>query len=268
MKNRKELQADEFDGQKIEQITEEDIRFYYSEEEGGFYAPSVTTYLDVLPKKDLQFWRDKVGADVANKIAYEAAVSGTKVHNGIEDISQQLMVNGEANLSWFDEFGRKQYKAYEWEGILRFVEFYEKCVATIIACEVRIVSKTHNVGGTLDLVCELTDGRIALIDHKFSNSLSDTYSVQTYIYKLMWEEYTGLKVDVRGNLWLKAQTRGEDKKGKNIQGKGWKFVEHDDDFRDEIVWNCAKNLFNDLHRKKELIPEIKKYPATVNLKLK
>jgi len=264
--NRKELQANEFDGQIIEQITEEDVRFYGNEVDG--YVPSVTTYLGVLPKPDLQFWRDSVGADVANRIAYEAAVSGTKVHNGIEDICQQLMMNGEAELSWLDEFGRKKYKAYEWEGVLRFVEFYEKYVKTIIACEVKIVSKKHNVGGTLDLVCTLVDDRVAIIDHKFSNSLSDTYSVQTYIYKLMWEEFSGLKVDVRANLWLKAKTRGEDKKGLAIQGKGWKLVEHDDDARDDVVWNCAKELFNDLHRKKELIPEIKKYPATINLQLK
>lgn len=257
----------EYDGQEIHQITEEDIRFYY-DEKVGIHVPSVTTYLSVLPKPDLQFWRDKVGAEVANRIAHEAAVSGTKVHNGIEDISMQLMVNGEARLDWFDDYGNKKYKAYEWEGILRFVEFYENFVDSIIACEIKLVSITHNVGGAIDMVCTLKDGRTALVDHKFSNSMSDTYSVQTYIYKLMFEEHSGLKIDVRGNLWLKAQTRGEDKKGKSIQGRGWKFVEHTDDDRDLVVWNCAKELFNDLHRKKELIPEVKKYPAYVNLKLK
>jgi hypothetical protein len=265
--DRRELQQNESAGSMIDQITEEDIRFYYDEAK-DVYVPSVTTVLDVLPKPDLQFWRDKVGADTANKIAYEAAVSGTKVHNGIEDLCIQLLENGEANLSWLDQYGYKKYKAYEWEGILKFVDFYENFVDTIIACEVRVASVAHNVGGTIDMLCYLTDGRLALVDHKFSNSLSDTYSVQTFIYKKLWEEHSGVSPDVRGNLWLKAQTRGRDKKNESIQGKGWKLVEHSDDHRDGIVWECASKLFADLHRKKVLIPEIKKYQSTINLKLK
>jgi len=267
MINRKELQAREWDGQKVEQITEEDVRFY-RDTDTETYVPSVTTYLDVLPKPDLQFWRDKVGAETANKIAYEASSSGTKVHNVIEDISLQLMESGEATFDWLDEYGRKKLKAHEWEGVLRFVEFYENYVQEIIATESKLVSINHFVGGTIDMVCRLVDGRVAMVDHKFSNNLADTYSVQTHIYKLMWEEHSDINIDVRGNLWLKAQTRGEDKKGKTIQGKGWKFVEHTDEERDDAVWNCAKTLFMDLYRRKELVPEIKKYPASINLKVK
>jgi hypothetical protein len=261
---RKEVLANEWQGQKIEQITEEDVRFY-PHPVTGVYTPSVTTYLDVLPNKDLQFWRDKVGADVANRIAGEAALSGTKVHNAIEDLSLQLLHNGTAELDWLDDFGNKKFRALEWEGVLRFVDFYTRFVDTILEAESRLVSEKHFVAGTVDLICVLKDGRVALIDHKFSNSLSDSYSVQTYVYKLMYEESSGVAVDVRGNLWLKAQTRGEDKKGKIMQGKGWKFVEHTMDSRDDTVWNCAKTLFLDMYRNKELLPEIKKYPVSIRL---
>ena len=255
----------EYDGSEIKQITEEDIRFYYNERE-NVYVPSVTTVLDMLPKKDLQFWRDQVGAEAANKIASEAATSGTKVHNGIEELCEQLQLgNKTATLDWLDEFGRKRFKRHEWEGVLKFQDFYDNYVDTILFTETRVASIGYGIGGTIDLGAVLKDGRVALIDHKFSNNLADTYSVQTYIYKMLAEEAFGVKFDVRGNLWLKAQSRGADKTGKKIQGKGWKFVEHEDEEWDKILFKCATDLFSYHVRNRELVPDIKTYPSKIVL---
>jgi hypothetical protein len=256
----------EYDGSHIEQITEEDVRFYKDNLIKN-YVPSVTTYLDVLPNIQLDIWRDKVGAEAADKVANEAAKSGTKVHNVIEQISIDLLDKGYSEYSWLDEFGNKTLTAYEWEMVLKFVDFYENFVDSIISTEQKLISQTLFVAGTVDLLCTLKDGRTALIDHKTSNNLSDKFSVQTWVYKQMVEELYDTTIDVRGVLWLKASTRGRDKNNKNIQGKGWKLVEHVEDDRDETIFSCAKTLFLDLYRKGELQPKINQYPSKVILKV-
>lgn len=264
--SKRTLQYGEYDGSHIEQITEEDVRFYKDNLIKN-YVPSVTTYLDVLPNIQLDIWRDKVGADAANRVANEAAVSGTRVHNVIERISIELVEKGEATYEWVDELGNKTLTSFEWEMVLKFVDFYENFVDMILFTEQKLISQSLFVGGTVDLLCLLKDGRTALVDHKTSNNLSDKFSVQTWVYKQMVEELHGVKIDIRGVLWLKASTRGRDKNNKNIQGKGWKLVEHDEDFRDETVFGCAKTLFLDLYRKGELQPKINQYPSKVILKL-
>ena len=248
----------------IEQITEDDLRFY-TDHLRGTHNPSVTTYLSFLPHKDLDYWRDKVGAKIADQIAYEAAASGTKVHNVIDELCQQLLLGGEAHFDWLDEFGHKKLKAHEWEGVLRFVEFYNEYIEEIIMTEQKLVSEKLFTGGTIDLVARVKGLGVGVIDHKFANAISDTYSVQTWAYEQMVVENYGLDIDFRANLWLKAKTRGFDKSGKKIQGKGWQLVMHEDSERDEAIWNCASTLLMDKYRNKELMPEIKVYPIAVKL---
>lgn len=251
----------------IEQITEEDIRFYHDGRTNEYY-PSVTTVLDVLPNKELDIWRDKVGATAADKIGYDAAKSGTAVHNVIEDLCQQLMFHGEASFDWLDDNGYKKLKAHEWEGVLRFVEFYDNFVEEIILTEQKLTSHTLFTGGTVDLVARVKGLGVGVIDHKFSNALSDTYPVQTWVYKEMIVENFGLDINFRANLWLKAKTRGFDKTNKKIQGKGWQLVTHDDEERDRTIWDCAHKIMMDKYRNKELVPDIKVYPRTIKLNKK
>lgn len=248
----------------ISQITQPDLRFYYDERTLEYY-PSVTTVLGVLPNKFLGKWRDSIGAETADKIAYEAAKSGTAVHGVIDDLCQQLLETGEAHFDWLDDNGYKKLKAHEYEGVLRFVEFYENFVEEIILTEQKLTSHTLFTGGTIDLVARIKGLGVGVLDHKFSNGLSDAYSVQTWVYAEMIKENYGLDIDFRANLWLKAHTRGFDKAGKKIQGKGWQLVVHDEDERDRTVWNCAHSLIMDEYRRKLLVPEIKTFPASIKL---
>jgi len=250
---------------QLEQHTEEDVRFYVDPETNQSY-PSVTTILEMIPKDPfLEQWKDKEGSYTVNQVLYEASVSGTKVHNAIEELCIGHQMSGQADLTWFDDNGHKKYKTHEWEGILRFCDFFNTYVEEVLLTESKLKSDTLFVSGTVDNVFRLKDGRIALVDHKFANNLSDKYSVQSWAYAMMFEETYGIKVDVRGNLWLKAQTRGEDKKGKKIQGKGWQFVEHTEEDRDERVFNFAHGLFMDKWRNKEIAPSHKIYDVTAKI---
>ena len=55
-----------------------------------------------------------------------------------------------------------------------------------------------------------------IIDIKFGNAIYDSYWLQLESYARCLND-----VDRIGVLHMKAQTRGVDKKGKRIQGKGW-----------------------------------------------
>ena len=56
----------------------------YQTPNGNSY-PSVTTVLSEYNKKAIFEWRERVGADVANKIAAKASSRGTKLHTVCEN---------------------------------------------------------------------------------------------------------------------------------------------------------------------------------------
>lgn len=261
----REVKLEELDGfDPNEVITEEDARWYPHNDE--LYVPSVTTYLDQIINRDLAIWRDLVGKEAADKIANLAAREGSMVHDACEDISLQLMNNGEAVYSWLDQYGNKKFNSLVWSGVMRFVDFVDKHVDEFLFVEERLTSQTLFVGGRNDAVIKLNDGRVGIVDYKFSNALSSKYSVQTYVYKKLIEEIHGLEIDFRANLWLKAKTRGEDKSGKAIQGKGWKLVEHTDDEEDRLTFEAAQFLFMREYKKGKLKPEIRTYPVNLIIK--
>ena len=58
----------------------------YETPDGNF--PSITTVLSSLSKASIQQWRNKVGAEEANRISTQASRRGTKTHKIIEDYLQ------------------------------------------------------------------------------------------------------------------------------------------------------------------------------------
>jgi len=205
------------DGQHVQFL---DHRYYQVGEDE--YVPSVTTILDVYPKGPafLQWIKD-VGNN-AKQIAERAAESGNKVHRAIE-----ALVKGE-ELVWDD----KEHSLSEWDGILRFVDFYTRFQPKVLASEVTTISYKYKYAGTLDLVCEI-NGRVYLLDAKFGNAIYPTYFFQLAAYKQSWEENGNPQIDEIGILWLKANTRTEGKKG-TMQGVGWQVVKPKDSY--ERLW--------------------------------
>lgn len=269
MTNRKEqfkdIEYSVSEGVDLTQYTFEDYRIYEDKEDGEIYA-SVTTVLDeIKPDPFLQMWQDKNGAEAVNQVLRKAAESGTKVHNTIDEMCQMYLAGEEPVTYLLDEYGKLKYTEEEWKGVMRFADFFKTYVDDIILTEARLKSKTLKIAGTVDGIFVLKDGRKVLIDHKFSNALSDKYSAQTWAYEYMYNEMFDDSIDGRANLWLKAQTRGYDKTGKNIQGDGWKLVFHKEDDRDRTVFLAAHTLFFDKYRDRPLAPLHRIYPSKISL---
>lgn len=193
------------------QINLLDQRFYLR---NGEYYPSVSSILNYFPKDQFFFsWLKEVGSN-ADIIVAKASAEGRQVHGAIEDY-----LNGE-EIKWFDEYGNAKYSLEVWKMILKFVDFWEKHKPELVALEYHLFSDKYKFAGTADLIVRLRD-KLWLIDNKTSNSLHTTNNLQLAAYATAWNETHDEKIEETGILWLKASTRGEDKKGEKIQGAGW-----------------------------------------------
>lgn len=230
-----------FHNPEIQQINFLDERFYTIN--GEDFYPSVTTVLQVWPKgAQFEKWLKEKGSE-ADTIRDEAGESGSKVHDGIDTLLKGNPLKWtftKTKLDW-DEYEKLRkgeqfdhlisyeevplYTYEEWVMILKFAEFWGQANPTLIANEFKIISITHRVGGTIDLVC-MINGERWLIDIKTSNSIHDTHELQIATYAVMYNEQNPeAPIHRTGILWLKALTRGADSKGKAIQGKGWQLKE-------------------------------------------
>jgi hypothetical protein len=87
---------------------------------------------------------------------------------------------------------------------------------------------------TLDLVCKIGDENW-IIDFKTSNYIHKDHFIQVAVSAYAWNEYFPEQAIHRvGLLHLKADTRGEDKKGKKLQGRGWQVVEPPKHYKEYI----------------------------------
>ena len=220
------------------QITLPDSRYY---RRNGEYYPSITYVLQYYPKgKFFEDWLKKVGYS-SEYIMWNAGDEGTQVHEMIEDYLNGKELN-------FLQHGVPMYNPDVWQMFLKFVDFWEEYNPTLIEAEVHLFSDEIKVAGTCDLVCEIEiDGKTEMwiIDFKTSNNLQVTHDLQGAIYAKCYEECYGKTVDRVGVLWLKSKSRGKDKEGKRLKGKGWEMHESKRTQDQNIdIFNTVKKLFD------------------------
>lgn len=234
------------------QINVLDQRFYRRD---GKYYPSVSSILNYFPKNQFfHSWLKDVGHN-SDIIAQRAAYEGTQVHNAIEEF-----LNGK-EINWIDENGNAKYNLDVWRMILRFADFWNTHKPELIATEYHLFSDEYEYAGTADLVVRWNDN-IWLLDLKTSNNLHTSYDLQLAAYAQAWNETHNEKVTHTGILWVKANTRGEGKKGK-VQGKGWELRVVSDI---EKNFTMFKNIY-DIYKLEnpDFKPITEKLPTSVKL---
>lgn len=206
---------------EAKQINFLDERFYTKD--GEVFYPSVTTVLDAYPKGyGFVQWLKDNGTN-ADEVVKRAAEQGSRIHDAID-----RYLRGE-ELQWTAE---GNYNLDEWMMILKFVEFWSTYKPEILANEETIVSEKEKIGGTIDLVCKIGD-EIWLIDYKTGNAIHHSHELQLSAYRTLWNEaYPTKQITRSGIMHLKAMTRGADKSGKQMQGKGWLVKEFERPFTD------------------------------------
>lgn len=233
-------------------VTFLDERYYTLDNE--HYYPSVTTILSEIEPMGYGYdeWLRNNGQE-SKRLLREAGIQGSKVHNAIEKLTK-----GEEVL-WvpINDDGDANYTRDEWLMINRFYEFYTTYHPKIILQEFAMVSPELEVGGRIDMIADI-DGERYLIDVKTSNYMHDTYEFQVGTYAMMFNLQNNPEDQIQHTavLWLKAQTRGPQKK--KIQGKGWQLKIYERDYAE------AYSDFRDLQKIwKRLHPESK--PANLIL---
>jgi hypothetical protein len=233
------------------------------------YYPSVTYILGEGYHKGHgfeQFLKDH--GENSRVVADRAAECGTIVH----DCLHRLTAGEE--LIWTDplKIPMKYHGEYiskeEWEAVLKFADFHRTYQPKLLASELTLFSKKYRLAGTVDYVCEFGGDRW-LIDYKFSNAVYESMELQIAAYVYMWNiTHPKRKINRMGILHLKALTRGEDKKGKVIQGDGWKLHEPKMEIKD--LWQAFLAVYSVFKFKQDrgLLPKepsLISYPITVKL---
>jgi hypothetical protein len=242
--------------QELKRVNILDTRYYTKDDK---YYPSVTSILQYFPKnKFFETWLKDVGHN-ADIIVKKAADEGTQVHDAIE---RYLL--GE-KIEWLDESGYSKYSLDIWKMILKFHEFWTTYKPTLIESEIHLFSDKFIYAGTCDLVVEINNEKW-LLDIKTSNSLHTSYNLQLAAYAQAWNELYEEKIDRVGILWLKSSKRGEDKKGKNIQGKGWEIYEPEKSIEENLkLFGYIHELYKLEHQ--DIKPNSEYFPTEIQISL-
>jgi hypothetical protein len=216
-----------------------DNRYYFKVDEPDIFYPSVTTILECWPKGyQFAIWQQSVGLN-ANVLLNRAAEKGSHIHDAIHKyLKGEKIIAGK----WDNVTGNwiPYYTMEEWEQITKFVEFWSRYNPKLIATEVVIISDAYQLGGTIDIICEINEQRWA-IDAKSGGAIYDSHELQIAAYAKMWNDVNpDYCIDRCGVLHLDALTRGEDKSKKKIQGKGWQIKEFDRHYGE--AWKVFKSL--------------------------
>jgi len=237
------------------QINVLDQRFYRRNEQ---YYPSVSSILNYFPKNQFfHSWLKDVGHN-SDIIASKAAAEGTQVHNAVESF-----LNGE-EIKWLDAFGNAMYSLDVWKMILKFADFWNKHKPELVATEYHLFSDKYKYAGTADIIVKL-NGKLWLLDVKTSNSLHTSYDLQLAAYAKAWSETHNEPIEETGILWLKASTRGEDKKGEKIQGAGWQLKVVSDIDRNFEMFTKIQDIYH--LENPDAKPATETLPTTVKIEV-
>ena len=156
----------------------------YETPDGNF--PSITTVLSSLSKASIQEWRNRVGAEEANRISTQASRRGTKTHSIIEDYLQ----NKQDYLSGHMPDSIELFKSVQ--------SILDIHIDNIYGIEVALWSKDLGVAGRCDCIAEY-DGELSILDWKTSSKPKkeewvESYKLQGTAYAKMYEERTGIKI--------------------------------------------------------------------------
>jgi genome maintenance exonuclease 1 len=170
---------------KLEDLKSETLengRFYVTPD--GKRLPSVTTVLGAMGKKAIYEWRQRVGADEANRISRVASGRGTRMHT----LCEKYLNN--------QDIGKPMPDALE---LFRKVKPYLNKINNIHYQECALWSTKLGMAGRVDCIAEY-DGVLSVIDFKTSSRVKTREDIPAYFaqctaYALMYEELIGVRID-------------------------------------------------------------------------
>ena len=158
---------------------------HYVTPDGNKYI-SITTLLSNLSKAGIQKWRNRVGAEEANRISTKASRQGTGVHS----ICESYIKNEDGFLD-----GRMPNEVEMFQSIESLLD----CIDDVHCVEGALYSDELKLAGRTDLIAEF-DNQLAVIDYKTSRKIKTwemchSYFMQGAFYAMAYEERTGIPIN-------------------------------------------------------------------------
>jgi len=150
---------------------------------------SITTVLGNYNKQAIMEWRERVGAEEANKISTKAATRGTKVHKICEDY-----INNE-----IPELKMQMMMPDLKEMFFKIKPIIDEKLGDVYSQEQALYSHQLKIAGRVDLI-GMWNGKLSVIDFKTSAKQKEESYIQNYFmqctaYALMFSELTGMWID-------------------------------------------------------------------------
>ena len=164
---------------------QKDGKRYYTDGTESFYYPSVTTVTGLLSRDHIKLWRERVGAEEANRISTGASKRGTSFHQVVEDYLRQE----KDEIVFTDIIEENRFNGVK--GVLDEI--------VPIALEAPLVSNALQMAGRVDCVGVFEDA-LSIIDFKTSSSFKEDYMAKPWFlqmtaYAIMVEELTGIPIE-------------------------------------------------------------------------
>ena len=181
---KKFIHRDDVGDFEVPEIKVIDGKRHYVTPDGNSY-PSITTILSLQEKPGIDKWKLQVGEKEAKRISKESMRIGTAVHQMAEFYLSNYIIklkNEEKKI--VDTFNR--------------LRFLLGNINNIVGTEIALYRDMLRVAGTADCIAEY-NGVPSIIDFKTSRKPKreewiDDYYMQTFAYKLMFEEMTGIEI--------------------------------------------------------------------------
>ena len=162
-----------------------DGKRHYITPDGNRYV-SINTLLSNLSKAGIQKWRNRVGAEEANRISTKASRQGTGVHS----ICESYIKNEDGFLD-----GRMPNEVEMFQSIESLLD----CIDDVHCVEGALYSDELKLAGRTDLIAEF-DNQLAVIDYKTSRKIKTwemchSYFMQGAFYAMAYEERTGIPIN-------------------------------------------------------------------------
>lgn len=155
----------------------------------GKKYPSVTTILSSYGKKALFEWRERVGAEEANRIASKASRRGTALHT----VCEKYLLNEMTSMKLASMLPTTKELFY------KIKPHIDTSIGKIYALEQALYSDALGIAGRVDCIAEW-NGKISIIDFKSSSKQKDknnigNYFMQCTAYAEMFGELTGQTIE-------------------------------------------------------------------------
>jgi genome maintenance exonuclease 1 len=155
----------------------------------GKNYPSVTTILSSYGKKALFEWRERVGADEANRIASKASRRGTALHT----VCEKYLLNEMTSMKIASMLPTTKELFY------KIKPHIDTSIGKVYALEQALYSDALGIAGRVDCIAEW-NGKISIIDFKSSSKQKNkndigNYFMQCTAYAEMFGELTGQSIE-------------------------------------------------------------------------